>query len=264
MTTTVDTTNVPFDAPTHASRVTYSAGNAVKAAATAARERLLEVAGIMLEASTEDLELVDGQVSVAGAPDRSLSIADIAARADSPFVQFTADGPAPTTLEEKGTIVGLSSMAPPGNLSPVAAGFVEVEVDTDTGEVEVTRVVYTHDIGRVINPSAAEGQVEGGFQQGIGYALMEEIQFDPDSGTCLTGDFLDYKIPTAVEMPRKVESIFIESMDPTGPFGAKSLSETCIVVPAPAIANAIYNACGARIRELPITPEKLLQALGKL
>ncbi|MDJ0926866.1 MAG: molybdopterin-dependent oxidoreductase [Gammaproteobacteria bacterium] len=264
MTTAVDTTNVPFDAPTHASRVTYSAGNAVKAAASAARERVLEVAGIMLEASTEDLELADGRVSVAGAPDRSLSIAEVAARADSPFVQFTADGPAPTTLEEKGTIIGLSSMAPPGNPSPVAAGFVEVEVDTDTGEVEVTRVVYTHDIGRVINPNAAEGQVEGGFQQGIGYALMEEIQFDADSGSCLTGDFLDYKIPTAVEMPPAIESIFIESMDPTGPFGAKSLSETCIVVPAPAIANAIYNACGARVRELPITPEKVLQALGKL
>ena len=98
----------------------------------------------------------------------------------------------------------------------------------------------------------------------MGYALMEEIQFDPDSGTCLTADFLDYKIPTAVEMPREIQSIFIESQDPTGPFGAKSLSETCVVVPAPAIANAIYNATGARIRELPITPEKLLHALGKL
>ncbi len=264
MTQAVDTTNVPYDAPTHASRVTYSAGNAVLAAAKAAKERLLEVAGIMLEVSADDLELADGRVAVKGAPGRSLSIAEIATRAESPFIQFTDQGPAPTTLQEKGTIMGVSSMAPPGNPSPAAATFVEVEVDTDTGEVQVHRVVYSHDLGRVINPSAAEGQVEGGFQQGMGYALMEEIQFDPDSGTCLTADFLDYKIPTAVEMPREIQSIFIESQDPTGPFGAKSLSETCVVVPAPAIANAIYNATGARIRELPITPEKLLHALGKL
>jgi xanthine dehydrogenase molybdenum-binding subunit len=116
----------------------------------------------------------------------------------------------------------------------------------------------------VINPNAAEGQVEGGFQQGIGYALMEELQFEENSGACLTGDFLEYKILTAVEMPRKIESIFIESNEPTGPFGAKSLSEPCVTVPAPAIANAIYNAIGVRIRELPITPEKILAGLGKL
>lgn len=264
MTQAVDTTNVPYDAPTHASRVTYSAGNAVLSAATAAKERLLKVAGIMLEASPEDLELAAGKVAVKGAPTRSLSIAEVATRAESPFIQVTDQGPAPTTLEEKGTIIGVSSMAPPGNPSPAAAAFVEVEVDTDTGEVTVARVVYTHDIGRVINPSAAEGQVEGGFQQAMGYALMEEIQFDPDSGTCLTADFLDYKIPTAVEMPRDIDITFIESMEPTGPFGAKSVAETCVVVPAPAIANAIYNAIGVRIRELPITPEKVLRALGKL
>jgi xanthine dehydrogenase molybdenum-binding subunit len=264
MTQTVDTTTVPYDAPTHASRVTYSAGNAVRGAAKAAKERLLQVAGMMLEASPDDLEVADGRVAVKGAPGRGLSVAEVAARAESPFIQMTDRGPVPTALAEKGTIIGLSSMAPPGNPSPVAAAFVEVEVDTDTGEVKIERVVYAHDLGRVINPGAAEGQVEGGFQQGMGYALMEEIQFDPDSGSCLTGDFLDYKIPTAVEMPSDIQSIFIESQDPTGPFGAKSLAETCVVVPAPAIANAIYNATGARIRELPITPEKILRALGTL
>ncbi len=264
MSTTIDTTNVPFDAPTHASRVTYSAGIAIRAAARAAKERLLMVAAIMLEASPEDLEVANGVVSVTGAPDQSLTVAEVAQRADSPFVHVTDQGPMPTTLEEKGTIMGTSSMAPPSNPSPIAAGIVEVEVDTETGEVTVERAVYSHDIGRVINPNAAEGQVEGGFQQGIGYALMEEIQFDPDSGACLTADFLDYKIPTAVEMPREITSIFVESNEPSGPFGAKSLSECCVVVPAPAIANAIYNAIGVRIRELPITPERVLRALGKL
>jgi xanthine dehydrogenase molybdenum-binding subunit len=155
-------------------------------------------------------------------------------------------------------------MAPPSNPSPSSVEFVELEVDTDTGEVKILRVVFAHDIGKVINPSAAEGQVEGGFQQGMGYALMEEIQFDEETGACLTADFLDYKIPTAVEMPPSIESIFIESNEPTGPFGAKSLSEPCASVPAPAIANAIYNAVGVRVRELPITPEKILAGLGKL
>ena len=130
--------------------------------------------------------------------------------------------------------------------------------------MQVLRVVLAHDLGRVIHPTGAEGQVEGGFQQGMGYALMENLQFDPNSGTCLTGDFLDYKIPTAVEMPREIRSIFIETNEPTGPFGAKALSEPCVTVPAPAIANAIYNAVGVRIRELPITPEKILRALGRI
>ena len=142
--------------------------------------------------------------------------------------------------------------------------FVKVEVNTETGEVRVVRAVYAHDIGRVINLAGAEGQVEGGLQQAIGFTLMEHVQFDPETGACLSGDFLDYKMPTAVEMPPDIECIFIESMEPDGPFGAKSLSECCLIAPPGAIANAVYNATGARIRELPITPEKVLEALGKL
>lgn len=219
----------------------------------------------MLEASPEDLVVAEGHVSVRGAPSsRSLSVAEVAQRAESPFIQHGPQGPAPTTLEEKGTIIGVSSLAPKANPSPVSVQFVEVEVDTDTGQVQVLRAVFAHDLGKLIHPKGAEGQVEGGFQQGMGYALMENLQFDPDSGTCLTGDFLDYKIPTAVEMPRDIQSIFIETNEPTGPFGAKSLSEPCVTVPAPAIANAIYNAVGVRIHSLPITPEKILAALGKI
>ena len=261
--TYADTDTVPFDAPSHASRVTYSAGNAVKAASAVVKKKLLEVAGDLLEASTEDLEVRDGVVYIKGS-DKKMSITDVIKRAEGPFVVMTEEGPKPTTIKEKGTIIGVASMAPPSNPSPASVEFVEVEVDTDTGEVDVLRVVFAHDIGKVINPMAAEGQVEGGFQQGMGYALMEEIQFDAESGACLTSDFLDYKIPTAVEMPATIESIFIESNEPTGPFGAKSLSEPCVSVPAPAIANAIYNAVGVRFRELPITPEKILAGLGKL
>ena len=259
-----DTDTAPFDAPTHASRATYSAGTAVRAAAVAAKQRLFQAAAAVMEANAEDLTLADGKVMVKGAPDSALPMAEIIARAESPFIQMTEQGPQPTTLAEKGTIIGAVSMAPPSNPSPAAVEFVEVEVDTDTGQVKVLRVVYAHDVGRLIHPTSAQGQVEGGFQQGMGYALMEHLQFDEETGACLSSDFLDYKIPTAMEMPRQIECIFIESNEPTGPFGAKSLSEPCVVVPAPAIANAIYNAIGVRIRELPITPEKILRALGKM
>lgn len=261
--TSADTNTVPFDAPSHASRVTYSAGTAVKAAAANVKKRILEVASIMLEVSDEDLEIRDGHVQVKGT-DRKLTISEVASRAESPFVQMTAEGPKPTTVGEKGTIMGFSSMAPPSNPAPCSVEFVEVEVDTETGEVKILRVVFAHDIGKVIHPLSAQGQVEGGFQQGMGQALMEHIQFDQETGACLTSDFLDYKMPTAVEMDFPIESIFIESDEPTGPYGAKSLSEPCVTVPLPAIANAIYNAVGVRIRELPITPEKILAGLGKL
>jgi len=259
-----DTDTAPFDAPTHASRATYSAGTATKAAAVEVKKRLFQAAAAVMEANAEDLVLQDGKVMVKGDPKSAVPMTEIIERAESPFIQMTDQGPAPTTIAEKGSIIGAVSMAPPSNPSPCAAEFVEVEVDTDTGEVKVLRVVYAHDIGRVLHPKSAEGQVEGGFQQGMGYALMENIQFDQETGACLSGDFLDYKIPTAVEMPRTIESIFIESNEPTGPFGAKSLSELCTIVPAAAIANAVYNATGVRIRELPITPEKILRALGKL
>ena len=259
------TDNLPFDSPTHASRVTYSSGNAVMAAAAAAKKRLLEVAAIVMEANVEDLEVKDGKVRVKGVPARAVPVADVVKRAESPYIMLSPQGqPVTTTIEEKGTIIGTSATPPKANASPAVAEFVEVEVDTETGQVKVLRVVYAHDLGRVVNPAGAEGQVEGGLAQGIGFALLEEMQFDPDTGACLTSDFLDYKIPTAVEMPSSIESIFIESNEITGPFGAKGLAESCLIVPAPAIANAIYDAVGVRIRSLPITPQRILEALGSL
>jgi len=259
-----DTDTAPFDAPTHASRATYSAGNAARAAAVEVKKRLFQAAAAIMEANAEDLVLENGMVMVKGNPKSAIPMLEIIDRAESPYIQITDQGPAPTTLAEKGSIIGVASLAPASNPSPCAAEFVEVEVDTDTGEVKVLNVVYAHDLGRVFHPKSAEGQVEGGFQQGMGYALMENIAFDQETGACLSSDFLDYKMPTAMEMPRKIESIFIESNEPTGPFGAKSLSELCTIVPAAAIANAIYNAIGVRVKDLPITPEKILRALGKL
>ena len=262
--TYADTETVPFDAPSHASRVTYSAGLAVQAAAGAAKKRVFDIAGRLLNTSVEKLEITNGRVHIEGSAEKGVSLGDVVKQAESPYVVMVPDGTQRTRLSEKGTIMGMASLAPTSNPSPATAEFVEVEVDTETGEVKVLRVVFAHDIGRVINPPGAEGQVEGGTQQGVGYALMENLVFDQTSGACLTGDFLDYKIPTALEMPPEIKCIFIESNEPTGPFGAKSLAEPCLIVPAPAIANAVYNAVGVRVRDLPITPEKILAGLGKL
>jgi xanthine dehydrogenase molybdenum-binding subunit len=260
-----DTGTVPFDAPTHASRATYSSGLAVQAAAAQAKQRLLEIAAWLMEASPDDLDVSDGKVFLKSSPETSRPVTDVIKVAESPFMEITDQGPQPSSPPEfKGTIMGMSSLAPPENPSPATAMFAEVEVDTETGVTSVLRCVYAHDLGKLINPNAAEGQVEGGMQQGIGYALMENLVFDPETGACLASDFLDYKMPTAVEMPRSIESIFIETNEPSGPFGAKSLAEQCVTVPAAAIAAAVYNAIGVRIKDLPITPEKVLRALGKL
>ncbi|MEL7565991.1 MAG: molybdopterin cofactor-binding domain-containing protein, partial [Dehalobacterium sp.] len=148
-----------------------------------------------------------------------------------------------------------------GNCSvgyPFGAQVAEVEVDTTTGEVKVINFVAAQDVGKAINPMSVEGQIEGGIAQGIGYALMEE-QIVVD-GKIINPDWRDYKIPTSMDIP-SVKVIIVESYEPKGPFGAKGAGEPPLVSTAPAIANAIFNAIGIRIKELPITSEKILTAL---
>jgi xanthine dehydrogenase molybdenum-binding subunit len=149
-----------------------------------------------------------------------------------------------------------------GNLSATYAygtQGVEVEVDEETGEVRILRMVAAHDVGRVLNPQTLKGQVYGGLAQGIGYALTEEVLVK--EGRILNAGFRDYKIPTACEMDFPIDLVFVETKDEVGPFGAKGVGEPGLVPTAPAIANAIYDAVGVRVRDLPITPEKVLEAL---
>jgi xanthine dehydrogenase molybdenum-binding subunit len=148
-----------------------------------------------------------------------------------------------------------------GNLSVTYAygtHGVEVEVDKETGQVKILRYVAAHDVGRAINPMLLEGQVYGGVTQGIGYALTERLILQ--NGKVMNANFLDYKMLTAKDVPN-IETIVVETNDPFGPFGAKGIGEPGLVPTAPAIANAIYDAVGVRIKELPITPEKVLAAL---
>ena len=139
---------------------------------------------------------------------------------------------------------------------------VEVEVDVETGEVTILKMANALDAGKVLNPAALKGQVIGGIAQGVGYALYEEVK--SEEGRILNAGFTDYKLPTATEMGFPIDLKFVETVDEFGPFGAKGAGEPGLVPTAPAIANAVYDAVGVRIYDLPITPEKVLAALDQL
>jgi len=177
--------------------------------------------------------------------DRALSVRDaVAPRLGLPARQFVAN----------------ASYEPTKSYS-FAAHFVEVEVDTETGRITVLQVVPVHEIGKVINPIAAAGQIEGGIQQGIGHTLYEDYQIDAQTGRSLNANFVDYKMPLSMDMP-PIRTVILETApDPGGPFGAKGVGEDPIIAIGPAIANAVYDAIGVRLRHYPIKPEQVLQAL---
>ncbi len=251
-----DTDLTTFCLGAFASRLTYVSGNAVKNAATAVKQQLLEQAAEMLEANPDDLVIHAGRVSVKGAEHKSVTVADVArARLfrhnGAPIVasgSFDADSVLPDS-----TRFGNESGA--YNYGAQAA---YVQVDPETGQVKVLEYVIASDCGTVIYPIGAEGQVEGGLAQGIGYALTEGLQID--EGRPINPNFSDYRIPSMRDMP-PLRHAFAESYEPTGPFGAKGLGELNMDPTAAVIANAIFEAVGVRIKTLPITPEKILRAL---
>lgn len=256
--TTADTDVTPYCSGTYSNRLTYVAGNAVKAAAAAAKASLFEAAADLLQTDPDNLEAQDGQVFIAGTRENGILISDVAG-----YCMF-----------QKGKgIAGGSIFGPDiipndpetGQGAPVVAYVfgthaAEVQVDTETGVVDVLKVTAAHDVGQAINPMLVEGQVEGGIQMGLGYALMEEILQD-EKGNILNSSFTDYIVPTALDVPRKIDVHIVETHDPTGPYGAKGIGEACTLPVAPAIINAIYDAVGIRITSLPATPEKVLAAI---
>ncbi len=241
-----DTDVAPFDIGSHASRQIYSGGNAVRLAARQAKAKLLEQAAQMLEVGVDQLEVRDGTVLVKENPGKNLPVAEVVYQA-----LYGKHGH---------EIMGMSSTEPPGNPPVYAAQFAEVEVDTQTGEVTVIKLVAAHDTGTAINPASVEGQIQGALQQGMGYALTEEVMLDQATGRILNPDFTDYKLLTTMDMP-EIEAIIVQAASTSGPFGAKSIGESGLVPTAAAIANAIYDAVGVRVKELPITTEKVLALL---
>ncbi len=247
VTCTLDTSSAPYDKGTHASRVTYVGGNAVKLAALRARERLLNCASEKLRVSKEDLDIKDRTIFVKSNPSINVSITNA--------VNFATFG------KEPEAIIGEATVEPVYNAPSFGANFAEVEVDMNTGELKVLRLVSPNDLGKVINPFGARGQIEGGLiGQGLGYAITEEQIIDHSTGKLLNTDLKGYKMTSPVDIP-DVDVIYVESMEPTGPFGAKGCSENCMVSIGATIANAVYNATGLRIKELPITKNKILKAI---
>ncbi len=252
-----DTDAAGYDVGTHASRTLYTGGQSVIAACIDAKEQLLQRAAQLLEANAEDLELENRKIFVKGVPEKAVDVATVCYQGCYNWIM-------PDTgkwIGTPGQIQGYASLYPPHNSPPWSAAFAEVEVDTQTGEVKVLEMVLSHDIGKAINPAVVEGQLEGGAQQGIGYALVEELRYNGD-GLCLNGNFTDYRMLGPSDMP-KLKTILVEQGDQFGPYGAKSVGESGLVSPVGAVANAIYDAVGVQMLELPITPERVLAALNK-
>lgn len=250
-----DTDASGFDIGAHASRTVYVGGLAVKGCAEKVKTTILDRAAQQLEANVEDLEMKDKQIFVKGSPDKSIAIKTIC---DQGIYNFM-DPAAGKTIGVPGQIVESMSFFPQHLSPPFAATFVEVEVDTETGEIKLIEGLSAHDIGKAIHPPSVEGQLEGGFQQGAGMAMMEEMKYD-DKGLCLNSNFTDYKMLGPSDMP-KMKIILVEEPDPRGPYGAKSCGEGGCVTPTGAVANAVFNAIGIQIVEGPITPEKVLAAI---
>jgi putative selenate reductase molybdopterin-binding subunit len=238
-----DTDMTPFDPGAYASSTTYISGRAVEKAARAVLQQILEVGGRLLGQEPKDLVAHGGKVCAS----------------DGRFVTYEQVCLSSLYQENQFQIMAGASHMSYDSPPPFAAVFAEVDVDTETGLVRVLRVVEAVDCGQVVNPHMAEGQVEGAAVQSLGYALYERMPYD-QNGRMEFRSFRDYTIATAVDTP-ELSTILVPTHEPTGPFGAKAIAEIPINGPAPAVANAVAHAVGVRIRELPLTPERVWRAL---
>jgi nicotinate dehydrogenase medium molybdopterin subunit len=252
-----DTDTTPMDTGAIASRTTYVTGNATRLAAEKVKLIMFDVAAPMLGVKPSQLEAKDHKIMVKGYPQRNIHIGDVANHArlvtGEPPIGSASFNPHTVALDPE------TGQGKPFGTYVYATQIAEVEVDDETGEVEVLRIVASHDCGTAINPMLVEGQVEGGVSMGVGFALQEEILFNKD-GIQMNSNLTNYIMPTSLDMP-EVEVDIVDNYDPSGPFGAKGVGEPTLVPTAAAIANAIYNAVGVRIYSLPATAEKVHAAL---
>ncbi len=259
---TADTDTGPHDMGTFASRATHRVGNAVKAAAVEARQAMLEVAAEELEASVADL-VTDGEgnVMVAGAPSRSLRIADVASAAQFTYGR-TISGRG-SWMKPKSPVDPETGAMDPDSTEAHACTVAEVEVDTETGEVAVLSIRSAYEVGRQVNPALVRGQIVGGAFMGMSHALYETTAPYYPSPDHAPKDFSEYLLPGPAELP-EIEAVVLEVPSSNGPYGVKGVGEMTANSPIPAIVNAIHHACGVRIDSLPVTPEKILRGLDRL
>ncbi len=242
----VDTDSSPYDSGSYASSTAYVTGGATIKACESLKKRILKEASRFLEVSDKELEFDGKEVYVANAPEKYISMRDLANK---------------SMCFSNNALEVTESNSQPVSPPPFMVGMAEVEIDMETGAIELIDYVGVVDCGTPLNPALVKVQTEGGLGQGIGMALYEDVIYNA-KGQILTNSFMQYKIPTRLD----VGTIRVElesSYEPTGPFGAKSIGEVVINTPSPAIANAVYNATKVRIRELPITAEKIAKGMGR-
>ena len=240
-----DTDMAPFTGPSGGSRIVYSQGKAVQMAAEDARDRLISLAAERFGVPLEALTCQGGSVYVQDNPPQSLTLSQLAA------ASLTSRG---------GPIIGLAALSSMPYAPVFNTQAAEVIVDKATGQIRVTRFVQAQDVGVAINPMGVEGQLEGGAVQGIGRALSEEMQIDPETGRVRNPSLSTYLMPLAIDMPA-IENVLVEVPSADGPFGVRAVAEPPGFGPPAAIANAIYDAVGVRIKELPLSADRVLAAL---
>ena len=253
---TGDTDLTPVDLGSYSSRVTVMTGNAAIQACGKLKKMLLDAASEVLEIPADDLEMIDGQVRSRSYPKKAMSFVECVESAETKHGTLGATGsytPPKHPLNYKGSGVG------PTPAYTFTTSVVELQCDPDTGEIKIDKIWIAHDCGRAFNPLLMEGQTEGSVYMALGEALMEE-QVYRKNGMHKIPSMLDYKSPTTLETP-EIETILVETNDPEGPYGAKEAGQGPLLPVVPAVANALYDAIGVRIDEIPITPDKILRAL---
>ncbi len=241
-----DTDSAPYGGGVGGSKTLYTLGNAVINAARDARRQTLAIAAEEFEVSAEDLEIVDGRVQVRGFPDRSITLGEIAGKG------MTFGG-------KYEPVHGNGRQAVTDRAPSFCAQIAEVEVDEETGDVNLLNLAVVQDVGRAINPLAVEGQMQGGAVQGVGWALYEEMRYDAD-GQLLSGSWMDYAMPDAVQAA-PIHTQIVEVPSISGPFGARGVGEPPVIPTVAAIANAVAHATGLRLTQTPMTPPRVLAAL---
>ena len=241
-----DTDSAPFAGNAGGSKITLTVGTAVVKAAGEVRHQIMTIAGDQLEVAVEDLEMADGQVQVKGTPERSIALARIAQLGTANMGKYPpVFSHGSSSVEERA----------PG----IAAHLARVRVDPDTHEPKVIGYLAIQDVGKAVNPAGIEDQIHGGVAQGIGWALYEGIVLD-DDGRVLTGSLLDYALPTAGKVPA-IETVLLEVPSKSGPFGVRGVGEPPVIPGAAAIGNAIRDAIGIRLTQIPMTAERIHRAI---
>ena len=238
-----DTDSIGFTSNTGGSSATFKSGWAAYEAGQDVKRQMVERAAKIWDIPAEDVEYADGVLQHKSDQELKLTFRQLAAR------QVGTGGP----------IVGRAGVNPPGAGPSIAVHMVDVEVDPETGKVDVVRYTAVQDAGKAIHPSYVEGQIQGGAVQGIGWALNEGYQLN-DSGAMLNSSFLDYRMPTSLDLPM-IDTVIVEIANPAHPYGLRGVGEVPIVPPMAAISNAIYDAIGVRMNSLPMSPERVLDAL---